>query len=307
MSLQVVFLGTSASVPTPKRALPALSILRKGEQLMFDCGEGVQRQMMIAKTGFHDKMKIFVTHMHGDHMLGLPGLLQTMSMLNRERRLDVYGPASMKRFLKCIEQTVQFGLTFPVRVHEIEEAGTVCSEEEYEVTTVCSAHIIPSLAYALIEKPRSGKFYPKKANALGMKEGPLWSELQRGHEVKLPSGQVVKPEDVMGPPRPGRKIVYSGDTRPFDDFVKFAAGADLLIHDCSLDDELAERANEYGHSTPSQAAKIAKKARVKRLILTHISSRYSDTRTLLNQARKVFKNTIVSKDFMRIEIPLLEN
>jgi ribonuclease Z len=307
MSLRVVFLGTAGSVPTPKRSLPAILIQRKGEQIMFDCGEGVQRQMIKAKAGFHKKTKVFVTHMHGDHVLGLPGLLQTMALLDRERKLDVYGPPGIKRFLEDIRETVQFVLTFPVEIHEIYEAGVVCEEQEYAVQAVWANHVIPSLAYAFAEKPRPGKFYPEKANALGIPEGILWSKLQHGHEVKLRSGRVVKPKDVMGPLRPGRKIVYTGDTRPFEGFAKFAAGADLLIHDATLDVSLAERAEEDGHSTPGQAAKDAKKAKVKRLILTHVSARYDDTSILLEQAQKVFKNTQVAEDFMKIDIPLLDS
>ena len=307
MSLRVAFLGTAGSVPTPKRSLPAILIQGKGEQIMFDCGEGVQRQMIKAKAGFHRKMKVFITHMHGDHVLGLPGLLQTMALLDRERKLDVYGPPGVKRFLEDIRETVQFILTFPVEIHEIHEAGVVCEEQEYAVQAVWANHVIPSLAYALVEKPRPGKFYPEKAKVLGVPEGPLWSKLQYGHKAKLQDGRVVKPEDVTGPLRTGRKIVYSGDTRPFKGFVKFAAGADLLIHDATLDDELAERAEEDGHSTPDQAAKHAKKAKVKQLILTHISARYDDASILLEQAQKIFKNTQVAEDFMKIEIPLLDS
>jgi ribonuclease Z len=306
MSLYVVFLGTAGSVPTPKRSLPAVLIQRKGEQIMFDCGEGVQRQMVKAKVGFHKKMKIFVTHMHGDHVLGLPGLLQTMALLDREKKLDIYGPPGIKRFLENIRETVQFVLTFPVEVHEIYEAGVVCEENEYVVQTEWANHVIPSLAYAFAEKPRPGRFFPEKAKALGVSEGPLWSKLQHGHKIRLPNRKVVKPEEVTGMPRPGRKIVYTGDTRPFKGFVKFAAGADLLIHDATLDDDLAERAEEDGHSTPSQAAKNAKKAKAKQLILTHISARYEDTSKLLEEARKFFKNTQVAEDFMKIEIPLKE-
>jgi len=307
MSLRVVFLGTAGSIPTPKRSLPAILIQRKGEQIMFDCGEGAQRQMIRAKTGFHRKMKVFVSHMHGDHVLGLPGLLQTMALLDRERKLDVYGPPGIKRFLEDIRETVQFVLTFPVEIHEICEAGVVCEEQEYTVQAVWANHVIPSLAYALVEKPRPGKFYTEKAKKLGIQEGPLWSKLQHGHNVKLLDGRVVKPENVTGLPRLGRKIVYTGDTRPFRGFVKFAAGADLLIHDATLDNKLAERAEEDGHSTPEQAAKNAKKAKVKQLILTHVSARYEDTSILLEQAKKIFKNTQVAEDFMKIEIPLLDS
>jgi len=307
MSLRLVFLGTAGSVPTPKRSLPAILIQRKGEQVMFDCGEGVQRQMIKVKTGFHRKMKVFISHMHGDHVLGLPGLLQTMALLDRQKKLEVYGPSGIKRFIEDIRETVQFVLTFPVEIHEINKAGVVCEEEEYAVIAVWANHVIPNLAYALVEKPRPGRFYPEIAKALNVPEGPLWSKLQHGHKVRLSDGRVVKPEDVAGLLRPGRKIVYTGDTRPFKGFVKFAASADLLIHDATLDEELSERAEEDGHSTPNQAAINAKKARAKRLILTHISARYDDTSMILEQARKIFRNTQVAEDFMKIDIPLLDS
>ncbi len=305
MSLQVVFLGTAGSIPTPKRSLPAILIKRKGEQLLFDCGEGVQRQIVIARASFNRKMKVFITHMHGDHVLGLPGLIQTMALLDRDKKLEIYGPPGIRRFMEGIRETVPFGLTFPIEIHEIHDAGKVCGEEEYTVEAVWANHAIPSLAYALVEKPRPGKFYPEKARALGVPEGPLWSRLQHGSEVKLPNGKVVKPEDVTGPPRPGRKIVYTGDTRPFEGLTDFAADADLLIHDATLDDELAERACEDGHSTPSQAAENAKNSRAKLLILTHISARYENPKMLLRQAKRIFKKTQVAEDFMTLEVPLL--
>jgi ribonuclease Z len=274
---------------------------------MFDCGEGVQRQMIKAKVSFHKKMKVLISHMHGDHVLGLPGILQTMSLLDRQEKLDVYGPPGIKGFLEDIRKDVQFVLTFPVQIHEVLKAGFICEEPEYAVQAVWANHVIPSLAYALVEKHRPGRFYPQKAKALGIPEGPLWSKLQHGHKIKLPNGRVVKPEDVTGPLRPGRKIVYTGDTRPFRRFAKFAADADVLIHDATLDDDLAERAEEDGHSTPEQAAKNAKKAKVKQLILTHVSARYKDTSPLLKHAKKIFKNTLVAEDFMKIETPLLDS
>lgn len=306
MSLRVVFLGTAGSVPTPARALPAIAIQRKDELIMFDCGEGVQRQMIQAGVGFHRKTKVFITHLHGDHVLGLPGILQTMSLLDRKQKLEVYGPIGIQAFIHAIQRTVQFALTFPVETTEIDEAGFVCEEKEYQIQVVQTDHVVPSLAYALIEKPRPGRFSPEKAKALGVPEGPLWSQLQHGKKVEIAGGKVVKPEQVVGAPRPGRKIVYSGDTRPTKSLAELAKNADLLIHDATFDDELLERAQEDGHSTPSQAAETAKKARVKRLILIHISARYKNTRILLEQARKIFANVDVAKDFMKIEIPLLE-
>jgi len=306
MSLHVVFLGTAASVPTVARALPSVVVKRKNEVLMFDCGEGVQRQMIRASVGFHRKMKVFVTHMHGDHVLGLPGLLQTMSLLDRQQKLDVYGPVGIKAFVEAIRDTVQFVLTFPLEIHEIKDEGVICQEKEYEIRAAQTDHVIPSLAYALIEKPRPGRFNPKKAAVLGVPEGPLWSKLQRGEKVKTPTGRIVKPEQVVGAPRPGRKIVYSGDTRPTESLLRLTEGADLLIHEATFDDELLDKAIEDGHSTPSQAAETAKKAKVKRLVLTHLSSRYKNPKPLLEQARKIFSNVDVAEDFMGIELPLLD-
>jgi ribonuclease Z len=306
MSMRVIFLGTAGSVPTPERSLPAVLIQRQNEQLMFDCGEGVQRQMIRAKVGFHKKMKVFVSHMHGDHVLGLPGLLQTMALMDRQKKVEIYGPEGIKRFLEGTREVLQFALTFPVEIHEVYDAGAICREEEYAVEAAWSNHVVPNLAYAFVEKPRAGRFYPDKARALGVPEGELWSKLQHGDKVKLPDGRVVKPEEVVGARRPGRKIVYTGDTRPFKGFAQFAVGADLVIHDATFDDALAEKAAEDGHSTPSQAAEGAKKAKAKKLVLTHISARYADVGLLLEQAQKVFKNTVVAEDFMELELPLLE-
>ena len=215
--------------------------------------------MIQTGVGFHRKTKIFVTHMHGDHVLGLPGLLQTMSLLDRTKKLEIYGPEGIKAFVAAISQTVRFSLTFPVQVSEV-EAGLFCEEKEFEVYATQSDHMDHGLAYALAEKPRPGRFHTEKVKKLGVPEGPLWSKLQRGLPVKLSDGRTVIPEMVLGPPRPGRKIVYTGDTMPSENLVKLAENADLLIHEATFDDELMERADEDGHSTPSQAAETAKAA-----------------------------------------------
>lgn len=307
MSLRVIFLGTAGSVPTPKRSLPAIVIQRKGELLIFDCGEGIQRQMIQASVGFHRRTKIFITHMHGDHVLGLPGLLQTMALLDRERKLKIYGPSGIEAFVRAIQQTVQFNLTFPLEIREVKDANIVCEEKEYDVHAVWADHVVPTLAYALIEKPRPGKFNPEKAKALGIPEGSLWSKLQHGSAVKLPNGRVVKSEEVVGPQRPGRKIVYSGDTRPTENVAELALNADLLIHDGTFDDELTDKAYEDGHSTASQAAETANKAEVKWLILTHVSARYRHPDVLVEQARKIFLKTDIAEDFVKIGLPLKDS
>jgi ribonuclease Z len=274
---------------------------------MFDCGENTQRQMMQAKVSFHKKLKVFLTHLHGDHVLGLPGVLQTMALMDRKEPVAVYGPPGIKDFLVCTKETLNFGLTFPVEISEILSEGTILDGEDYTLTAIKSNHSVDSYAYAFVEKPRPGKFYPKKAQALRVPKGELWSKLQSGEEITLPNGRLVKPSEVMGPPRAGRKIVYTGDTRPFEAFAKFAADADLVIHDSTFDDSLAEKAAVDGHSTPSQAAQEAKAANAKQLVLIHISARYPDANLLLEQAKKVFPNSLLAEDFMMLELPLNES
>jgi ribonuclease Z len=273
---------------------------------MFDCGENVQHQMMAAKVSFHRKMKIFITHLHGDHVLGLPGLLQTMALMDRKEPMQIYGPVGLKNFLICTKETLNFGLNYPVEINPVLSEGVVCDEEEYQVIATKSNHAVESYAYAFVEKPRPGKFYPKKALALGIAAGELWSKLQKGTEVTLSDGKVVKPSYVMGPMRAGRKIVYTGDTKPFESFSKFAEGADLVIHDCTFDDSLTEKAALDGHSTPTQAAGQAKASNAKQLVLTHISARYPNAGLLLEQAKKVFPNSVLAEDLMELELPLGE-
>ena len=306
MSLRVVFLGTSGSVPTLKRSLPSVVVQCPRDQWMFDCGENVQRQMMGAKVSFHRKMKVFITHLHGDHVLGLPGLLQTMALMGRKESVQIYGPVGLKDFLVCTKETLNFGLNYPVEINQILSEGVVCDEEEYQVIAIKSNHAVESYAYAFVEKPRPGKFYPKQALELGVAAGELWSRLQGGEEIILSDGKVVKPSDVMGPMRAGRKIIYTGDTKPFETFAKFAEGANLVIHDCTFDDSLIEKAGVDGHSTPSQAAAQAKAANAKQLVLSHISARYPNAGLLLEQAKKIFPNTLLAEDFMELELPLSE-
>jgi ribonuclease Z len=304
MSLKVVFLGTSGSVPTLKRSLPSIVVESDKEMWMFDCGEGTQRQMMQAKVGFHKTMKIFISHLHGDHVLGLPGVLQTMALLDRQRPLQIYGPKGTLKLLVGIQEGLQFGLTFPVEVNDIISEGLLVEEKKYTVEVIKADHTTESLSYALIENPRPGKFYPKKATALGVPEGEMYSKLQQGETITLKDDRIVQPKDVMGKQRPGRKIVYSGDTKPYDGFIEFAKNADLLIHDCTFDDSLLEKAVEDGHSTPTQAALQALGANTKQLVLTHISARYPDASLLLEQAKKHFANTLLAQDFLTLELPL---
>ena len=302
LQFQVIFLGTAGSVPTPSRSLPCIAVRRKGELLLFDCGEGAQRQFIRAGIGFPSKFRIFISHLHGDHVLGLPGLLQTMSLLDRSAPLEIYGPKGVFDFIDAVKRTVRFALTFDVRVFEVEE-GVVLDEKEYVVEARWACHTVPCLAYAIVEKPRPGTFYPEKAISLGVPRGPLWKRLQMGFSVKLPDGRVVEPTQVLGPPKPGVKVAYSGDTRPCSSVVELARGADLLIHEATFDDSLSVKAAEDGHTTASQAAEIALKAGVKYLALTHISARYEgDVSKILSQASSIFPNVIVAEDFQVLDL-----
>ncbi len=301
--IEIVFLGTSASVPTRERGLPCIVIRRKGELLMFDCGEGSQRAFLQSGLGLNKPLKVFISHMHGDHVLGLPGLLSSMSLLGRTNKVDIYGPPGIREFLERIFELVPATINYEIRVHEILHEGVVCETEEYIVRVAKGHHPVVNFIYALEERERPGKFYPEKAEALGVPKGPLCGLLQRGHEIRLPDGRIIKPEDVMGPPRPGLKVVYTGDTSPCEELIEISRGADLLIHESTYLDNLRARALKEGHSTAKLAAEDALRAGVRMLVLTHISARYSGVeKLLLDEARKVFENTELAFDGMRITL-----
>jgi ribonuclease Z len=299
-ALNVVFLGTSGSMPTNDRGSSSVVVKIERGLIMFDCGEGTQRQMVRARIGFRREMKILVSHMHGDHVLGLPGLFQTMGLLGREKPLDLFGPVGIIDFVKSFSETLG-GPTFPVIIHEITGSGKIYEDDRVELFSIKSSHNVDSYSYGLFEKPRPGRFHPDKAEALGVPRGRLWHRLQHNESVNI-GERIIKPEEVTDAMRPGVKIIYSGDTKPFDGLVKFAKGADLLIHEATFSEELTERAEEDGHSTTVQAAEIAKKAQVKRLVLTHISSRYPEPSFLLDEAKKIFDNVIVAEDLMELEV-----
>ncbi len=300
--LRVTFLGTGGTLPTPNRNPSAMLVNREGELMLFDCGEGTQQQMMRAKTGMKVN-SIFITHFHADHFIGIPGLIQTMSFNGRTEPLDIYGPKWTEQFVALFKKLGYYNLGFEVNAHEL-EGGEVTDKGDYSISAIATDHGIPSLGYSLEEKKRAGRFDREKAIELGVPVGPLFSKLQKGEAVTV-HGRKVLPSQVMGEPRPGRKIVYSGDTRPCDSIVKASKDADLLIHDGTLAEELKDWAVETKHSTAKEAALIAKKAKVKQLVLTHISSRYSEsTEPLLREAREVFGNVRIAEELMQIEIPL---
>jgi len=299
--MQIVFLGTSGSWPTPKRNVSAIAIKRGPEVLLFDCGEGTQRQFMLSPLSFMQITRVFLTHFHGDHFLGLPGLVQSMSMNGREAPLEVYGPRGVEQLVAELLSLGYFTPGFPVRAKEL-SSGASLDGGEYAVTAFDARHTVPGLSYVLEEKPRPGRFSLDRAKDLGIPEGPLYSQLQGGDSVSV-RGKTFRPEDVMGPPRRGRKIVYTGDSMPNETLIAAARGADVLIHDATSDAALEEKANRYGHSSSRQAAQVAKAAGVGVLVLTHMSPRYEDVSTILADAKAVFENVRVAEDFTELEVP----
>lgn len=299
--IRVTFLGTSASRPTVGRNVSAVMINRKGELLLFDCGEGTQRQMMRFQTGFSIR-DIFFTHMHADHFLGVIGLLRTMGLQGREEPITLWAPEGSREILDAAVNLGVERVPFEIVVHEL-DPGEKIVREEYEIVPYRTEHGGRSLGFALVEHERLGRFNPDRARELGVDEGPLFGRLHRGEPVEV-DGRIIRPEDVVGPARPGRKIVYTGDTRPHRRTIEAARGADLLIHDATFGADEADRARQTNHSTAREAAEMARRARVRRLILTHISSRYADDpRPLEREAREVFGNSAVAYDGMEVEVP----
>ncbi len=299
--MQVTFLGTSGGTPTSLRSLSAVALDRGSEIIMFDCGEGTQRQMAKAGLNLNKIEKILISHIHGDHILGIPGILQTLSLLNREKELFIYGAEGIIEFIKAVRKTIWFNPTFPIFVDQVKE-GLVCTEKDYSIYAAYNDHVLPGFGYALVEPVRPGKFYPERARVLGVPEGPLWSKLQRGEDIML-NGKIIMSNEIVGPSRPGRKIVYTGDTRPSKAIVELAKKADLLIHDSNYDEDYVEMAREKGHSTALQAAQVAVEADVNKLILTHFSPRYESIDLMLLHAKAIFQNTIIAEDLLSIEVP----
>jgi ribonuclease Z len=301
MSLSITFLGTGAACPSIDRNVSAIALQREGETLLFDCGEGTQRQMMRYGASFSFR-EIFFTHFHGDHVLGVTGLLRTMGLMDRTDPVTLYGPKGAERILGGI---ISMGIErnkFPVEIVEVRPGDTL-SRKDYDLVTFETIHRADTIGWALAEHERLGRFDPDKARDLGIPEGPLWGRIHKGEAVTLEDGRVVHPEQLVGPTRPGRTVVYSGDTRPCDGVRAVSHGADLLIHEATFSSEEAARAVETGHSTAREAAEIAKAAGVRQLVLTHISPRYSrEAPELLAEAQAVFPDTTIARDGMTIEV-----
>ena len=303
--LSATFLGTGAACPTVDRNVAGLAVQREGETILFDCGEGTQRQMMRYGVGF-SFTEVFFTHFHADHMLGITGLLRTMGLQDRTAPVTLYGPRGAQRILGAAMSLGIERNKFPVEVVEI-RAGDRLRRDEYDIVVFETEHRADTVGYALAEHTRLGRFHPERARDLGVPEGPLWGRLHKGETVTLDDGRTVSPPDLVGAPRRGRTLVYSGDTRPHRALLEAARGADLLIHEATFGGDEAARAVETGHSTAAEAARVALEAGVRRLVLTHISPRYTrDAPELLAEARAVFPETAIARDGMIVEVPFVE-
>ena len=298
--MKIVYLGTSAAAPTVERSLTCICLVHENEVLMFDAGEGAQVAYLKAGLPWNKKMKIFVTHLHGDHCLGILGLLQTMSMQKRTENLEIYGPAGIEEFITANIKVLNFGLPFPVFITIVEE-GNVVNEKKYRINCCEAQHGIPAFSYCFEENERSGVFYPEKAKELGIPEGKMWQELQNGNSVEV-NGVKIDSSEVTGDKRPGKKIGISGDTRPTEKLQNFFTNSDYLSFDCTFSFDLKDRAIETNHGTAKEAAELAKNANVKNLILTHFSARYSDESVLLDEAKQIHESVIAAKDLLEIEI-----
>jgi ribonuclease Z len=304
-----MFLGTSAARPTVERGVSSIALVREGETLLFECGEGTQRQMMRYGVGF-TLSEIFFSHFHADHFLGITGLVRTLGLQGREEPLTLYGPAGAKRYLGAAVQLGVERSPFEVEIREV-GPGEVLKRKEYDIEAFEVEHGRSAIGYALREHERLGRFDPEKARELGVPEGPLWGRLHRGETVEFDideDGQRVRrsvaPAELVGAPRPGRVVVYSGDTRPCEGVVAAADSADLLIHEATFSHEEQERAKETEHSTAREAGQVALAARVQKLVLTHLSARFSAAPEVLrDEAREVFRDTVVARDGMLVDVP----
>jgi ribonuclease Z len=303
--LTATFLGTGAATPTVDRNVAGLAVQRDGETLLFDCGEGNQRQMMRYAVGF-SFTEIFFSHYHADHILGVTGLLRTMGLQDRSAPVTLYGPRGAQKILGT---AISLGIErnkFPVDIREI-RPGDRLPREEYDIVVFETDHRPDTVGYALAEHTRLGRFNPDRARELGVPEGPLWGRLHKGETILLDDGRQISPADLVGSPRRGRTLVYSGDTRPSLAVVEAARGADLLIHEATFGSDELERAKETGHSTAAEAARVAVEAGVRRLVLTHISPRYTrDAPELLAEARAIFPETVIARDGMVVDVPFPE-
>jgi len=303
VDLDVVFLGTSGSTPTAQRAPAATLIRRGGDRILVDCAEGTQRQLLRSTVGLPDIEDVFLTHFHADHYLGLPGMLKTFSLRGREVPVAIHGPPGLRQLYGDLRRLMG-RVAFDVRVHELRPGDRV-GRDGYSMRAIAVDHGVSAVGWVLVEDERPGRFDDEAADTLGVPFGPERGRLQQGHSVTLADGTTVTPEQLIGPPRPGRTVVLAGDSAPCEHVVAASHGADLLVHEATFLDDERDRARETRHSTAGEAAAVALAAGVKLLALNHLSSRYFGSE-VSDEARAVFPATVVPRDFDLIEIPFAE-
>jgi ribonuclease Z len=302
VDMKIVFLGTSAAIPTKQRGLSSVALLRGNEILLFDTGEGMQKNFLFSGLGINKKMKIFFTHLHADHCIGILGLLQTMTLLGRKKKIDIFGEPRLKQFLLENIKIINFGLSFEINIHTINNDGIIVQEPDYNIACCTANHSVLAYSYCIQELDRPGIFNVNQANLLNIPRGEMYKKLQTGEDI-LVNGVLIKPSQVLGPARKGRKIGISGDTRPSPGLENFFKNCDILIFESTYDHSNLENAVRTFHSTAIEAATIAKNTDSKKLILTHFSSRYKDTSMLLEEAKSIHLNVELAEDLKKIYIP----
>lgn len=307
--MEITFLGTASAIPSKTRNHPSIAVKGFGEIFLFDCGEGTQRQLNFTNISPMKISKIFISHLHGDHILGIPGLIQSMSFRGRDEELTIYGPKGLNKIKKCFFNNGFNPVTFRINTIEVED-GTVVETEDYIIKTARTKHNLKNYSYSIEEKKKP-KFLREKAIELGVEVGPDFGKLHNGESVEA-NGKIVKPEMVLGPPRKGKKLTYSGDSKPCEAMIELAKDSTVLIHEATFLDEDQDKAYENYHSTARQAAEIAKKANVEKLILTHFSNRYTNYKQFKMESREVFKDSKIAHDFMTViikkdEIEIIKN
>jgi len=307
MSVKLVFLGTGSGKPTPHRNVSSVGLFREGDLILFDCGEGTQLQLSRAPLRPGSLRAIFLTHFHGDHVNGLPGFVGSLTMNSREESLTIVGPVGLKKWFRTLRETNILRPGFPIKLVEVEQAGTVFHGDGFRVEAGPLKHRVTTWGYAYIEEARPGRFDLEKAKELGIPPGPLYGKLQRGESITLEDGREIKASDVVGASRPGLKIVYCTDTSPCPQAIELARDADLLIHESTYPGGEEKLAHERGHSTSADAARCALEAGARRLVLTHLSQKHLKPEIFAEDARKIFPNTLVARDLFEVDVERREH